>query len=237
VPGGVMPPLVLLHGLNNSPAVFATVRAELDPGWPSTAPRLPIAEDVDAIAATLLPALPDRFLLCGFSFGGYIAMALFAAAPERIAGLALVGSGPWADAPESRPAREAAIAKAAAGGYAEMAAAGAVQALHPDNFGDETIHATRAAMIADYGSGAFVAHSRAAMNRPDRTALLAAATGPLLLAAGERDPLAPAERLMAVARIAPRAEVAIVPGAGHLLPLERPAALAAALTRWGNLAD
>ena len=87
-------PLVLLHGLNNSPAVFARVRAELDPEWPIIAPTLPIAEDVDAVAAALLPILPDRFLLCGFSFGGYVATALLAAVPERIAGLALIGSGP-----------------------------------------------------------------------------------------------------------------------------------------------
>lgn len=230
-------PLVLLHGLNNSPAVFASVRAALDPEWPIVAPTLPTVGNVDAIAAALLPALPDRFLLCGFSFGGYVAMALLAAAPERIAGLALVGSGPAADAPESRPAREAAIARAESGEYVQLATAGAAQALHPDNFGDQAIHATRAAMIAEYGAAAFVAHSRAAMDRPDRAALLTDFATPLLLAAGERDPLAPAERLTAIARSAPRAEVVIVPGAGHLLPLEQPAALAAALTTWRTRAD
>ena len=230
-------PLVLLHGLNNSPAVFARVRVELDPEWPIIAPTLPIAEDVDAVAAALLPILPDRFLLCGFSFGGYVATALLAAVPERIAGLALIGSGPSADAPASRPAREAAIARAEAGGYVDLATAGAAQALHPDNFGDEAIHATRAAMIADYGAAAFIAHSRAAMDRPDRSALLAGFAPPLLLAAGERDPLAPVERLTAIARSAQRAEVVIVPKAGHLLPLEQPAALAAALTRWRARAD
>lgn len=231
------PPLVLLHGLNNSPEVFAATRAALDPDWPAIAPRLPVAEDIDAIAEGLLPMLPGRFLLCGFSFGGYVAMALLAAAPERVAALALVGSGPWADAPESRPARAAAIARAEAGGYAELATAGAAQALHPDNLGNEAIHAARTKMIADYGAAAFIAHSRAAMDRPDRTALLDGLGAPLLLAAGERDPLAPAARLAEVARSLPRAEVVIVPGAGHLLPLEQPAAFAAALTRWRRQID
>lgn len=230
-------PLVLLHGLNNSPAVFGPVTARLDPDWPVVAPHLPVAEDVADIARAIAPALPPAFLLCGFSFGGYVAMALLEALPDRVHGLALVGSGPWDDPLASRPMREAAIEKAESGGYVELATAGAAHALHADNVDDPTIRAIRAQMIADYGAAAFVAHTRAAMTRPDRTPLLDGFSLPLLLAAGESDPLAPAARLVAIAERARRATVTIVPRAGHLLPLEQPDALAMALLAWRRAAS
>ncbi|GLS98894.1 alpha/beta hydrolase [Sphingobium jiangsuense] len=223
------PTLVLLPGLNNSRAVFDGVVAALDPAIDARAIDLPPLASVEAIADAVLADLPERFHLCGFSFGGYVALAMLARAPERIAGLALVGSLPAADSEAARENRSRAIETAQAGGYEAMVQTNASAAFHPESLKDEAIMARRAAMVADYGPDRFIAHSRAAMTRPDRTATLTGYAGPVLMLAGECDPLAPRERMEALVG-AHRAHV--VPGAGHLLPLEQPAATAALLSGW-----
>ncbi|WP_382322588.1 alpha/beta fold hydrolase [Hydrogenophaga sp. UC242_53] len=79
-------PLVLLHGLNTTAAVFDGVRSALPSTLAVHTPELPALADVDAIASALFKTLPARFHLVGFSFGGYVALADAGAgprAPER----------------------------------------------------------------------------------------------------------------------------------------------------------
>ena len=135
--------LVLIPGLNNTRAVFDQVVSELPPDVLGMALDNPALPSVDQIAQALLPALPERFWLAGFSFGGYVAMALLAAVPERVQGR-----------------------------YFEMIDAQAANAFHPDSLKNEALMAARKAMVRDYGAARFSAHIRATMSRPDRSALL-----------------------------------------------------------------
>lgn len=221
-------PLVLLPGLNNTPAVFSGVieamRARID----ARPMALPARETVEEIAAELLPSLPERFNLCGFSFGGYVALAMLDLAPERIAGLCLVGSLPGADSPETRTARLAAITAALDGNYESIAAAAGARAFLPENLDRQDLMDLRAAMVAEYGAKRFIAHSRAAMARPDRTELLTGYTGPLAMMAGEHDPIAPRQAMEALVG----SRSAVIRGAAHLLPMEQPAAMAERLEAW-----
>ena len=91
----------------------------------------------------------------------------------------------------------------------------------------------RMAMVRDYGAQRFAAHARAAARRPDRTALLRAYGGPLHFIAGSHDKLFPPDALRATSVAAGRdGTVEVIEGAGHLLPMERPAALAELLVRF-----
>ena len=80
----------------------------------------------------LVPA-PQRFAVAGLSMGGYVALAAARAAPERLAGLALVNSQCRADSPEARARRLAQLAAVAAGGgrLGAVRAAQAALLLHP----------------------------------------------------------------------------------------------------------
>ena len=95
--------LVLLPGLNNTAAVFDRMLPHLSQGCTPLAIDHPALPTVEAIASAVLPRLPARFWLAGFSFGGYVALALLESVPERIEGLALICTAPAADA--NRPAR------------------------------------------------------------------------------------------------------------------------------------
>jgi len=75
-----------------------------------------------------------------------------------------------------------------------------------------------------------VAADLAAMrDREDRAALLPSIALPTLVVVGELDALTPPADSQGMAAAIPGARLVTVPGAGHLAPMERPRAVAAAL--------
>lgn len=225
------PSLVLIPGLNNTSAVFDGVVRAIGADAEITAPTLSPLDTVEALADEVLAQAPPRFHLVGFSFGAYVAMAMLERAPDRIEALCLIGARPGADAPDKRPMREGAIAKARED-YLGMVSAGAAAAFHPDTLKREDIMQARAAMVRDYGAERFIAHTTAAMNRPDRRDLLKTLQKPLLLIAGETDPLAPLAALQETAAAAPKSEILVIANAGHLAPLEQPDIVAGHIKTW-----
>jgi len=109
-------PLVLLPGLSNTAEVWDAVRARPGP-VDCIVPEHGTSASVDEIAAAHLAALPGRFALAGFSFGGYLALAMAAQVRNRITRLALISRGPGNDSPQGRANREKLIGLARQGHY------------------------------------------------------------------------------------------------------------------------
>jgi pimeloyl-ACP methyl ester carboxylesterase len=187
---------------------------------------------VDAIAQTLLRELPDRFFLAGFSFGGYVALAMHALAPERIEGVALVNSSALADNKQTRELRRRSIERAAAGEHESLTMEQLPLVFHPDNLGNAEIQREFERMIPEYGAERFIAHMEACIARPDRRESLAGTSTPFLLAAARGDRLIPPGVQKTVLEAAEHAVYSEFDGAGHMLPMERPQALAEVLFGW-----
>ncbi|MEG0001627.1 MAG: alpha/beta fold hydrolase [Comamonas sp.] len=228
--------LVLVPGLNNTRAVFDGVVAALPAGVTARALDNPALDSVEAIARAHLAALPERFWLAGFSFGGYVALAMLELAPERVLGIALLCTAPYADRPEAAQKRLAALDAVAQGRYFEMIAQQAANAFHPDSLGNAALMAARQAMVLDYGPQRYAAHVRATAARPDRSALLDGSRATLVLAASHDRLFAPAMLADCAAAI-PGAVLAVVQDAGHLAPMEQPQAVASHLLRWMGAAE
>lgn len=224
------PSLVLVPGLNNTAAVFDRLLPYLRGCCDPIAVDNPPLETVEAIAAALLLQLPPRFWLAGFSFGGYVAMAMLEGAPQRVQGIAMICTAPGADPPAARPRREASLQAVAEGRYLETIMSQAASAFHPDSLRDDALLDERRAMVKAYGAERYAAHVRATMARPDRTALLDGSR-PTLVVGGADDPLFGAQALAYAADIPGCARVTI-DRASHLVPMEQPAQLARCLGRW-----
>ena len=227
-----MAPLLLLPGLSSTPEIWDAVRAALPVGIAVKALENPELEDIDAIAAEILAAAPAHFALAGFSFGGYVALAIAARAGERIERLALIATGANADSPEASASRARLIDMALSGTYESIDDRMTRFLLHPDRHADAAIHEIRARMSRDYGAKAFVAQQRAAMARPERNATLASIRVPTLVAVGREDRVTPLAQHEEMARRIPAADLVVFERCGHLAPLEAPLELAGALTRW-----
>ncbi len=226
-----MAPLLLLPGLSNTPELWDEVRAALPVGIASTALENPAIEDIDAIAAGILAKAPPRFALAGFSFGGYVALAIAAQAMNRIERLALIATGSNADSPEAAASRRRLIAIAQTD-YESVDARMTKFLLHPERVEDPGIREKRLRMSRDYGAARFIAQQRAAMARPTRESVLASIRVPTLIAVGREDRITPLAQHEEMARRVPAAELVVFERCGHLAPLEAPVALARALTNW-----
>lgn len=222
--------LVLLPGLNNTAAVFDDVAAALPTTLHVVCPDLPALDTVEALAEHVLAQAPETFFLGGFSFGGYVAMAILAAAPERIQGIALIGSSAKADTETQVARRLEAIAQARQGGY-EDTAASSTAPFHPDSLKRPEILARRREIVHAYGAQRYIAHCQACTTRPDRSHLLDGRR-PTLLVTATHDTVVPNAGVRALAAQVPGSEFAEIEGAGHLMPLEQPQALARILADW-----
>ena len=226
-----MAPLLLLPGLSSTPELWDAVRAALPVGITAQALENAALEDIDAIAAEILAAAPPRFALAGFSFGGYVALAIAAKAADRIERLALIATGSNADSPETAAGRKRLI-EIAQSDYGSIDGRMTKFLLHPDRIEDAAIHEKRVRMSRDYGVARFVAQQRAAMSRPARDAVLASIRVPTLIAVGREDRITPLAQHEEMARRVPAADLVVFERCGHLVPLEAQRELAQALEKW-----
>ncbi|WP_323037605.1 alpha/beta hydrolase [Pararhodobacter sp.] len=223
--------LLLIPGINNTAQTFAPMIAAMPSHidcFPVDCAALP---NVDDIARAILADAPARFVVGGHSFGGYVALAILALAPERVAGVILINTGTGSDTPTAAAAREERALRAEAGEYAALADAASARAYHPDNLGREDLMAERAAALLGYGAERYAAHSRASAIRPDRTELLKNSGVPVLVVSADKDVVIPTERQRDMAQNL-GAENVVIAQAGHMLPAERPVLLANAVSEW-----
>tara|TARA_R110002126_G_scaffold43555_19_gene124930 strand:+ start:4401 stop:5177 length:777 start_codon:yes stop_codon:yes gene_type:complete len=97
------PVLVLLHGWGVNQGVWQTLLADIPdtfrvitldiPGY-GLAQTLPEPYSFDTVLAELAQQIPANSLLCGWSLGGLLAIALAARYPEKVRQLALVAATP-----------------------------------------------------------------------------------------------------------------------------------------------
>lgn len=184
------------------------------------------------MAKALLAENEGPLVLAGASMGGMVAMHAALQAPQRIVGLALLGTSARADTPELIRLRNQACELFAAGRMEEVLRANAMLALHPDNASDPALVERYLAIIRRAGAPALIRQNKAVMARPDLREQLPRLRLPVLVAVGEADSLTPLACAREIADAIPGAERVVVPGAGHMLTLEQPAAVARLLLDW-----
>lgn len=155
-----------------------------------------IAEEVDGEVAVV-----------GASMGGYCALALARRVPQRVRALLLVGSRPDADSSERRAGRADTIELIRREG-----ADGLWRFMLPKLFADER-NADPSLMHRDPDD--LVAAVEAIRDREDSTELARNFDGPLQFVVGEHETFVQPGELAEF-------DIRVVPGAGHLVNIERP---------------
>lgn len=197
---------------------------------------IPEGRTVDEMAATILAAAPPRFLLAGFSLGGYVAQAILASHPERAAGILLVSTSARGDTHAQSKARLGAINIAETEGLEALAHQTAPFLLARSGRGNSAVLEAIADMARKTPIARYRAHQSAAATRPDRTSLLPSIACPAHVIVGAEDRVTPPARSEEIYALLPNARLTIVPGAGHLLLTERPKEVADALCQLAALA-
>ena len=225
-------PLILLPGLLCDDALWAHQVTHLaDVAIPQVA-DLCGADRLPTMAAAILQQAPDQFALAGLSMGGYLALEIIRQAPERVMRLALLATHARADNAEQTERRRRLQRLAQTGRFATIAPMMLAQLLHPEHVQDQQLAAVFMAMAERIGAAAFVRQQQAILERADSRALLPAIRCPTLVLCGARDQLVPRALMQEMVQAIPGAQLAVVEGAGHLLPLEQPQVVTALLRDW-----
>ena len=194
---------------------------------PITGAPLTMEQIADDLAAAVGALGADQADVVALSMGGYGALALWERHPGVVRSLVLADTRSLPDTEEGRRRREDGAVNAVTGGRPALAEAlsGALLAAGADL----KARARLRTMVEATPYETIVASLRGMAARPDRTDLLATITVPTLVVVGEQDTLAPPEEMHQLAGSIPGAVFRVVPGAGHLPPIEMPADFGAAL--------
>ena len=189
-------------------------------------------ERVETMATAVLAEHEGPLILCGASMGGMVAMEAARQAPERIAGLALFGTNPRPETPDMFRLRESAIGMFERGDARELIEFNANFAFHPSQASDKALLRRYVELVLSGGVEQLVRQNRAVMQRPDARKHLGALRCPVLVLCGEGDRLTPPDCSEEIAALVPHAELQILPLCGHMLTMEKPALVNAALVDW-----
>lgn len=224
--------LLLLPGLLNDASLFEVQAAALADVGTITIADLTRSDTIGGLADSVLSEAPDgRFVLVGFSMGGYVAFEILRKAAGRVCGLVLMDTSARPDTEEARAGREELIQRS------ESDFPGVIEALlarmaHPDDANTPEVGGVLQSMASALGRDVFVTQQRAIMSRPDSRPLLREIRCPTLIICGRDDQITPpaVHDEMAAGIVGSRLE--IIDDCGHLAPLEQPERVTELLRDW-----
>lgn len=189
------------------------------------------------VAAEIHDALTSEQIstpvLCGLSMGGYIALAYAKAYPDDLSGLILADTKAAADPDDIRQDRE----KFAQDALKRGAIASVERNL--DKMTSEATKRERPEVVEQLRGWMLEADRQAIANalramatREETTDVLRALHIPVLIIAGDEDPVTPPAVMEEMSRLAPQAKMVRIPNASHMSVTEQPEQFANALREY-----
>lgn len=225
-------PLVLVPGVLCDYRLFDDQLRVLGRDRAVTIAPVTTGERMEEIASDLLTQLPQKFALAGMSFGGGVAMEIFRRAPDRVTRIALISTSPLADTPQQSAAREPVLVMARAGRMEEAVR----EIMRPEYLAPGParlgVLSAYVRMGVEMGPEVLTRQIRALQRRRDQQATLRKIRVPALVMCGAEDGMTPVKRHEFMAELIPTSRLAVIDGAGHLLPMEQPARMTEELARW-----
>lgn len=237
-------PVVLVHGFPLNHAMWSAQIERLSADYRVIAPDLrgfgdssvtPGAVTMDRYSddmGAMLEALEvtGPVVFCGFSMGGYIAFSFWRRYRGRVRAFVLADTRAVADTPDAARDRLKTAQQAVSEGAEPIAKAMLPKLLsraairsNPD-----LVESVRRMILSTEPAG-IAAALRGMAARADSRALLNQITVPSLLIVGAEDTITPPDQMLAMAEPMRESEVAEIPDAGHLAPMENAQAVNEAL--------
>lgn len=231
------PPLLLLHGFPLDHRMWAFQEPLADAatlvmpdlrGFGESRAAAPI-ESIRQLAddcAEVIAAIDrgGRAVVCGLSMGGYVAEHVAVHHPDLVRGLILVDTRVEADTEAARAGRRDLAER-----VARVGSRIAAEAMVPKLLA-ATSDQRRRSPIADRlyqmileADAATIQQALAALaDRPDMTEPMRAVRVPTLLVVGKEDSITPPEVMRSIAQVMPQSSLTVLPGCGHMTPMEDP---------------
>jgi 3-oxoadipate enol-lactonase len=186
------------------------------------------ADDLAAIVDEL--GVREPVTLVGLSMGGYVAWQFVRKYRHRLRALVLCDTRAAADSPEAAENRLKVADTVLAEGTEALATAMVRKLFARPTIETRpaVVEAVRNVILSANPQGVAAAQ-RAMAARPDATGMLATIDVPTLVVVGEDDVISPVDEMRRISEAIRGARLVVIAAAGHMAPLEHPAAFNAAL--------
>lgn len=174
------------------------------------------------LAASNLSRCPERFILIGFSLGGYIARHMLYQARERVEALVLIGTSTRPTVP---PVTDGPAAKMFRG----MSRTALKRAVHVDRENDDVLIDRLKEMGERLGAEVFARLS--ALERKSDLESMRTIACPVLVVTADQDRLRSMQEATEMAEAA-QAPLVVLKHCGHMMPMEEPQQLADVVLDW-----
>ena len=234
---GIGQPLVLLHGFPLDIGVWDAILPLLEHQYEIIIPNLrgfgksesrtgeySLSNMADDVADLLDHIGLEKSIIAGHSMGGYVALAFARSYPDRLLGLGLISSQVIADSPERRESRYQSAVQVEEFGMESLA-----NNMAEKLTSDPAQRAKSLEIILRQSTRGVLCALKALAERHDQTTTLKSLEKPVVIVHGDSDLLIPVERAKEMKGLNPNSFLTIIPGAGHMPMLEKPAATALAL--------
>lgn len=227
----MQPPLIFIPGVGGLDWLFDHQRRHLADVVETSVMVLDRQDTRAEMVEYVLAHAPPRFSIAGHSLGGWVAQAVAARAPERVACAFLCDT--W-----TRPNPDAI---AYIGDFADSLAADYDQALdehfgvflHQDLYAaDPDACARMRTLQRGMPAEGYVRQLRALTRDYATEDLLAGIQADTLVIRGRQDRVINPEESVILANRIPRASLALIEGSGHVTPWEQPQAFTAVVRLW-----
>ncbi|MDN5843067.1 MAG: alpha/beta hydrolase [Alcaligenaceae bacterium] len=191
---------------------------------------LSVGSSIPEMARAVLAQTPGAFVLVGFSMGGYVAREMARLAPDRVRALILIATSARRDSPQQVQRKADAVRHLSTAGFSGLGRASIQASLHPCRAQDRELIERIRGMSARLGKAVFV--RQATIQRDGDLGLLSQITCPTLVIAAAEDRLRSIDESRELVSRIPKAEFIVIPGSGHMIPMEKPDELAQLISDW-----
>ena len=222
-------PLVLLHGYLESVEIWNDFGIRLSenfkvlmidlPGHGKSASlgEINSMEDIAAQINELTEKIGfHKFFLIGHSLGGYVSLAFLELFPEKVLGISLFHSHPFADSPETIEKRKREIKLVKQGKKELICQINIAKAFANENLEKFKLEIDLARQIAiNTPDDGVIATLKGMMQRPDRSQLLKETSLPFLWILGEKDNYIPYPEITKKVSVPLNTSLVVLQNSGH----------------------
>ncbi len=231
------PHLLLLPGMLCDEAFWRAQIEALSGDWTIRVASYDAADTIEAMADLVLASAPESFALAGHSMGGRVALEICRRAPQRVARLGLFCTDYRDHQSDTARDQEAAsrrwlLTMALDHGTRSLGRAWFAKQIAAQHAQNLQLVSTLEEMAARHTIEQLAAEIHAGLTRPSHADLLSAIDCPTLVCAADEDVLRPVDGHAEMAARIARARLVVIGESGHMVAMEQPDAVSAAMRDW-----
>ncbi|MGO4623083.1 alpha/beta fold hydrolase [Ensifer sp. 2YAB10] len=185
---------------------------------------------IAAMARRALAEAPPKFVLVGFSMGGYVAREIVRQAAGRVSALVLVATSARGDSNVEFQRKAAISGQTGSAVFKGLSRVAVASSLHPDNADRADI--VERIQAAGQRLGGDVFRRQSLIDRRDERDDLKTINCPTLVIAGEQDRLRSRAEALELHEGIAGSSLEVIENTGHMVPMEAPQRLATIMGEW-----